>query len=415
MKVYRRTYKARDGSMREGRTYWALYYVGGQRFHESTGAKDRRAAELIASERMRTEELRRAGIVDPFASATEKSLAKHLDDFETTIRGRGRVERYVKDRRQCLDAYVAHRKARKLKDFDLPGASEFLTSIRATGVAARTVNRYYQALKQFGIWLVKTRRSPFDPFEGIKPLNESADRRHVRRALTPEEAEALLHAARTRPLKEATEARIHAGVTDKERERLTQLGDVRALVYAIALGTGLRAGEIRRLRWCDIDDRRRVVHVPAASSKSRRDQSVPLAEVLLDQLVAAKPRTAKPTDPVIPAGMFPNTLTFHRDREAAGIEREDETSRVIDFHGLRTTFISWLATQGVHPRVAQALARHASIETTMARYTDLALLDVQGTVERLPLPGAAPKAKKRGRPVSQPRSWDRRGERRTGT
>ena len=48
-------------------------------------------------------------------------------------------------------------------------------------------------------------------------------------------------------------------------------------------------------------------------------------------------------------------------------------------------------------------------------YTDLALLDVQGTVERLPLPGAAPKAKKRGRPVSQPRSWDRRGERRTGT
>ena len=36
---------------------------------------------------------------------------------------------------------------------------------------------------------------------------------------------------------------------------------------------------------------------------------------------------------------------------------------------------------GVEGRVAQALARHAKVETTMGVYTDLAALDLRGAVE----------------------------------
>jgi len=54
----------------------------------------------------------------------------------------------------------------------------------------------------------------------------------------------------------------------------------------------------------------------------------------------------------------------------------------VDFHALRTTFVSWLGATGAHPRTAQALARHANIETTMARYTDLRLFDLKAAVER---------------------------------
>jgi len=43
--------------------------------------------------------------------------------------------------------------------------------------------------------------------------------------------------------------------------------------------------------------------------------------------------------------------------------------------------ISHLVARGVHPRVVQALARHAKIETTMAVYTDVTLLDLRGAVE----------------------------------
>jgi hypothetical protein len=41
-----------------------------------------------------------------------------------------------------------------------------------------------------------------------------------------------------------------------------------------------------------------------------------------------------------------------------------------------------LVAAGVHPRVAQALARHAKVETTMAVYADLTALDLRGAVER---------------------------------
>ena len=192
------------------------------------------------------------------------------------------------------------------------------------------------ALKQFGIWLVRTRRVQHDPFDGLKPLNEAADRRHVRRALTPEEAERLLEAARTRLLSWTFRGKPVGPKSLAERVRLEQLGETRALVYALALGTGLRKGELRNLRWCDVDLDAGRVTVTAASAKSRRAQSVPLSKALAGTLRGARPADASPTDPVIPAGDFPNTTTFHRDLEAAGVAREDAEGRVVDFHALRT-------------------------------------------------------------------------------
>jgi hypothetical protein len=58
--------------------------------------------------------------------------------------------------------------------------------------------------------------------------------------------------------------------------------------------------------------------------------------------------------------------------------------RVLDFHSLRYTFVTRLAQAGVHPRTAQALARHAKIETTMQIYTDLDHLDLHAAVEQGP-------------------------------
>jgi site-specific recombinase XerD len=49
---------------------------------------------------------------------------------------------------------------------------------------------------------------------------------------------------------------------------------------------------------------------------------------------------------------------------------------VVDFHALRHTFISNLARAGVHPRNAQALARHSTIDLTMNVYTHVAMDDL---------------------------------------
>ena len=47
----------------------------------------------------------------------------------------------------------------------------------------------------------------------------------------------------------------------------------------------------------------------------------------------------------------------------------DGAGRFADFHAPRHTFITNLARGGVHPRTAQALARHSAIKLTMDRYS----------------------------------------------
>lgn len=394
MRLIKKQYKAADGTRKKGRVWAVRFYVGGRQVERSLGTRDRRAAELLAADMVRRAELQRAGIVDPFGDAKDLALSRHLDDFQTTLAARGVVAKYVTSRMQCLRALVAHVGARRLADLTLPGASGWLNELRESGLSARSVNVRYQAAKQFGLWLVRARRSAFDPFEGLAPLNEAEDRRHVRRALTPDEAARLLDATRARAVARAGRPHPRAKPErrargERTRAKMERLGEARALVYLLALGTGLRKGELRRLRWCDLDLNGHRVTVTAASAKSRRVQSVDLHPRLVEALVAARPSDAIPTDTVIGARLFPNSVTFDADLRAAGIEKVDAEGRVVDFHALRTTFISWLGMTGVHPRMAQALARHASIETTLGTYTDLRLFDSKAAVANLPLPGTA--------------------------
>ena len=74
---------------------------------------------------------------------------------------------------------------------------------------------------------------------------------------------------------------------------------------------------------------------------------------------------------------------IRRDLAAAGIPYETDAG-VFDFHALRHQFLSDLAQSGVHPKVAQELARHSTISLTMDRYSHV--LDGQKTdaLESLP-------------------------------
>jgi hypothetical protein len=72
------------------------------------------------------------------------------------------------------------------------------------------------------------------------------------------------------------------------------------------------------------------------------------------------------------------------DLEAAGLSYRDERGRVFDFHALRHQFLSSLAAAGVHPKVAQSLARHSTITLTMDRYAHLGLYDQSAALDQLP-------------------------------
>ncbi len=111
-------------------------------------------------------------------------------------------------------------------------------------------------------------------------------------------------------------------------------------------------------------------------------ETVRIAELeLFRALTAYRPPGASLSDPLFPSTLFPILRTFKCDLKEAGIPFKDERSRQVDFHALRMTFLSSLAQKDVHPKKAQALARHAKIETTMQIYTDLGLLDLRAAVE----------------------------------
>ncbi len=75
----------------------------------------------------------------------------------------------------------------------------------------------------------------------------------------------------------------------------------------------------------------------------------------------------------------------HEAREKSDtLKDEDSAGRIVDFHALRHTFISNLAAGGVHPKIAQALARHSTIALTMDRYTHLEVANQAAALDALP-------------------------------
>ena len=243
---------------------------------------------------------------------------------------------------------------------------------RGRGVA--TSNHYLTAARGFTRWLARERRIDVDPLAHLARQNAEADVRHARRALTADVFSQFIEATGN-------------GATFRD---LT--GADRLVLYTLAANTGFRAGELASLTPASfaLDGERPTVTVGAAYSKRRRTDVQPLrADVaeLMRRYLRGKPRR----QPVWPGAWKDDAADLVRhDLAAAGIPYVDESGAVFDFHALRGQFITMLARNGVHPKVAQVLARHSTIGLTMDRYTDAGVLDLAGALDALPaLPGAA--------------------------
>lgn len=247
-------------------------------------------------------------------------------------------------------------------------AVETLAAERSRGVGIETTNHYTVAIKSFFKWLVKNRRIGSDPLVHLSTLNADVDVRHERRALTAAEFGMFLDAtAAGKPFR---------GLA----------GPDRIVLYCVAARTGLRASELGSLTPTSFDLAATppLVTVQAGYSKHRRKDVLPLAvdvaALLADYL------EGRPAD----APLWPGSWTVvgaemvRRDLETAGLPYRDGQGCVLDFHGLRHTFLTHLAESGVHPKVAQVLARHSTITLTMDRYTHMRAVDVAGDLDKLP-------------------------------
>ena len=298
-----------------------------------------------------------------------KPLADHLDDFWAWLKA-GATAKHADLTRNRIKAILEECGFKRWGDVEGVAVVRYLDGLRKREkIGARSFNAYLQAVKSFAGWMVRERRSSENPLKHLKPINARTDRRHVRRALSSEECRRLLRA------------------TGASGETIYGMrGWDRAAVYRVALETGLRWNELRSLTRGDfvLDGPRPRVTVQAAYSKHRREDTLPLrpdtAKALKAYLGASRPSVTAFPMPVSNQG----AKMLRADLTAAGIEYEDSAGRVADFHSLRTTFITGLSLGGVHPRTAQALARHSSIELTMGAYTDLTAIDLAGALDGLP-------------------------------
>jgi integrase len=141
--------------------------------------------------------------------------------------------------------------------------------------------------------------------------------------------------------------------------------------YVVALHTGMRVGELVRMKVQDISLIIRSIFIP--NSKSSRSRHVPISEelaVFLENQIAGK----KPEDNAL-AGVI-------RDYVSRRFQWSCRKSGLVDlkFHDLRSTFAARLLTKGVPIYKVSKILGHSSVVVTEQHYGHLSLADLGGAI-----------------------------------
>ena len=159
-----------------------------------------------------------------------------------------------------------------------------------------------------------------------------------------------------------------------EEKQLTPVVTQDAIVwpyYVVALHTGMRIGEIARMKVEDISIGLRDIFVP--DSKNGRSRHVPMSDELATFL-EGQIQGKKPEDYAL-AGVI-------RDYVSRRFGWLVKRSSIADlrFHDLRHTFAARLLTKGVPIYKVSKILGHSSVVVTEQHYGHLSLADLKGAI-----------------------------------
>jgi integrase len=157
-------------------------------------------------------------------------------------------------------------------------------------------------------------------------------------------------------------------------------------VLSVAFYAGLRLGEVRELRWADVDWTKRMLYVRASASAGQRSttkggrvRSVPLVDELARRLAALSERAhwtddddyvfatdgGARIDDKGARGYFYDALAAAGFGDLrADLDKHGDPQKPIVFHDLRHSYCSWAVDAWLIPDV-QVFAGHRNIATTM--------------------------------------------------
>jgi integrase len=178
-----------------------------------------------------------------------------------------------------------------------------------------------------------------------------------------------------------------------EAARLIEaLASFERAVWATAMYAGLRHGELRALRWDDVDFDEGKIHVrrsfdPIAGpidvkSKAGR-RSVPMLGALRKILVEHKLATGRSGDALVFGRTaelaFTPSAIYKRARKVWKAAKLTE----IGLHESRHTFASWMIAAGLNIKQISVYMGHADVKTTLNIYGHLLSDDAERAAERL--------------------------------
>jgi hypothetical protein len=191
----------------------------------------------------------------------------------------------------------------------------------------------------------------------------------------------------------------------------------RVLLYATAVQTGLRSGELRSLTRgrLFLDGEPPYITCKAAATKNAKDAVQYVQPELAGELrrhiatkAPAAPVFAMPHETDVAAMLRADLAAARRAWLKVGKHDPEERARreqsdflcsanhegeSLDFHALRHSCGAWLAMSGAHPKAVQSVLRHGTITLTMDTYGHLFPGQEAETVARLPsMFGSGPEA-----------------------
>ncbi len=128
--------------------------------------------------------------------------------------------------RQRIRRVLDLAKVRRISELSLSKALDAVRALREAGLSQQSINHHIRAVKGYSRWLSSDGRTREHHLAHLATSSAEADRRHVRRLLSPDEAARVIRAAESGP----------------EAGNLS--GPDRAVLYALALGPGFHAKEL---------------------------------------------------------------------------------------------------------------------------------------------------------------------------
>jgi integrase len=140
----------------------------------------------------------------------------------------------------------------------------------------------------------------------------------------------------------------------------------------LAIDSGMRRGEIFKLRWQDIDFDNNLIRIVGTHTKTERERIAPLSQRAKDELEKLK----KITSGENPFPFIDIKRSFATAKRLAGIDD-------LHFHDLRRTAITRWLQQGTSLAFAGKFAGHSQLQTTMKHYTSTDAGMIQEMNERM--------------------------------